>query len=78
MCLASVQNFFDFDLRCLCQAKRQLISMDLQLHRVPHRRKLHHGHLRPRNNAHIKKMLAQRPRAPDLANHRAFPDLQLL
>ena len=40
-------------------SQRQLISPEPQLQRIPQRRSLYHGDLRPRCQPHIKDMLAQ-------------------
>ena len=55
-----VPHMVDFYLFCIFHPKRQLIALHHELHRVSQRRKLDKRHLRPGNEAHVKKMLAQR------------------
>ena len=45
-------------LLCISQSECKFISMDLKLHRIAHRSKLHKGELRTGYNTHVKKMLS--------------------
>ena len=66
----------DADLCGVIQAQGQLIAVDAQLHGVAHGGQLDQGDLRPRNKAHIQKMLPQGPGAAHRVHHRALADLQ--
>ncbi len=65
----------DLYLFSVCQAKRKLIAVEHQLHRVAHWRVFHHGHLGAGDDAHIQKMLAQRALTADLGDDGGFADL---
>ena len=64
------------DLTGVVQPQRELVAVDLQLHRVAHRRVFYQRHHGARYHAHIQKMLPQRSRAADGRDHRAFADLK--
>jgi len=66
----------DADLRGIVQPEGQLIAMDAQLHGVAHGCQLDQRDLRPRDQAHIQKMLAQCAAAADGIHNSAFSDLQ--
>ena len=66
----------DADLRGIIQPEGQLVAMDAQLHGVAHGCQLDQRDLRPRDQAHIQKMLAQCAAAADGIHNSAFSDLQ--
>ena len=55
----------DSDLLGVCQPQRQLVAVDLHLHRISAGRILDDYNLHAGDNAHIKKMLPQRTVSPD-------------
>ena len=66
----------DADLRGIVQPEGQLVAMDAQLHGIAHRSQLDQRDFRPRDQAHIQKMLAQCAAAADGIHNSAFSDLQ--
>ena len=71
---AALRNGTDPNLLCIRQTKGQLIAMNLDFHRIAHRRQLHNGNLCAGDNAHIQKMLAKRTLAANGQNLCALTD----
>ena len=53
-------DLVDRDLRSIVLAQRELVAVDAVLERVSHRRGLHEGDGRARDDAHVEEVLAQR------------------
>ena len=78
--LVLIASFFDEinpDLLRIGKPQRQLISMNLQLHRVAHRRKFHHRELCSRDDAHVEEMLPESAFAPDRPDDCILTNLQI-
>ena len=78
MLVGSLRDPSHPDLSGVVQPQRQLIAVNLQLHRISHRRKFHDCRLRSRNHTHVQKMLTERPLASDLRDHGTLSNLQIL
>ena len=68
----------DLDPRRVGEAERELVTVDRQFHRVAHGRKLDDIYPRAGNDAHVEKMLAQRPRAAHGNDDRRLPGGQFV
>lgn len=73
-----LRQLLDADLLRIVDAQRQLILVDAELDRVPHRGELHQRDLRPRYHAHVEEVLPQRPLPADRAHHRPLPGFQFI
>ena len=67
-----VPHILYFNFLRICQAQRQFIAVNPQLHRIAHGRIFHHRHVALRNQSHIQKVLPQRTLAAHPADHGAF------
>ena len=68
----------DSDLSGVSQPQGQLISMDAQFHRIPHRSIFDQGNLRAGDHPHIKKMLPQLSFPANRIDHGGLSGLQIL
>ena len=73
-----VAHAVDFNFSGVVHAQRQLIAVDAKLHRVAHGRVFDERDERAGDDAHIKKMLAQRALAADGADDGRLADGKLL
>ena len=73
-----LRQLLDADLLRIVDAQRQLILVDAELDRVPHRGELHQRDLRPRYHAHVEEVLPQRPLPADRAHHRPLTGFQFI
>ena len=73
--LSAGNKRLNIDFIRVVQPKRQLVTMNPKLYRIPHRCEFDHCHFCPGDYAHIQKMLAQRARAAYLFDDAGFPRL---